>query len=325
MVRNRCILTLAIVTSAGTLMTPGVAAGRHSFQGVVCPEAQRVEAEELPAIPIPPSTCDLRGRTISDHGVSATVPAPGEAVYVAGSGPNFGEEFAIETARDGTVHLRFVGAGTAHEAGEAVTAAADPDPCFDDANAAFAQESDTHQWRYNHSSTDSSVTQSGAEGAIRRGAFNITNAYNNCGQGWGNSQYGASESYNGTTSRRADVDTGTNNCNARDEANVRDFGDLAAGTLGLACTWYFPISYEIVETDLRFNTDYNWDILPEPCSTEYDVEAIATHEWGHAFGQSHVSESAHGLLTMSTNSEGPCQSSERTLGRGDFLGLVNRY
>lgn len=252
-------------------------------------------------------------------------PPPARQYTWAGTGPSFGEEFAIETREDGTVELRFVGSGVGHEAGEGLTAAADPDPCFDDANSSFAQESDTHQWRYNHASTDSSVSSSGAEGAIRRGAFNITNAYNNCGQGFGNSQYGASESYNGTTSRRADVDNGTNNCNARDEANVRDFGDLATGTLGLACTWYFTISYEIQESDVRFNTDYNWDVLPEPCSTEYDVETVATHEWGHTFGQGHVSESGHGLLTMSTQIEGPCQDSERTLGRGDFLGLVNKY
>lgn len=219
--------------------------------------------------------------------------------------------------------MRFVGPGSGSEGNERLTAASDPDPCFDDANSAFAHESDTHQWRYNHASTDSSVTAAAAEGAIRRGAFNITNAFNTCGQGFGNSQYGNAESYNGTTSKRADIDNGTNNCNARDQANVRDFGDLGAGVLGLTCTWYTLVFAEIQETDIRFNTDFNWDVLPEPCSNEYDVEATATHEWGHAFGQGHVSESGHGLLTMSTNSEGPCQDSERSLGRGDFLGLVN--
>lgn len=294
--------------------------------GPLCPEGREVPAEQLGSTVIPRSACDLRGRIISDHGVSATVPPAGEAVYVGGTGPSFGQELAVETARDGTIHLRFVGpGGSGDEATEGVTAAGDPDPCFDDANSSFAQESDTHQWRYNHASTDSSVGSLVAEGAIRRGAFNITNAYNNCGQGFGNSQYGASESYNGSTSRRADVDNGTNNCNARDQANVRDFGDLGSGVLALTCTWYVLVSYEIQETDIRFNTDFSWDALPEPCSTEYDVEAVATHEWGHAFGQSHVSESGHGLLTMSTASEGPCQDSERTLGRGDFLGLVNKY
>ena len=48
-------------------------------------------------------------------------------------------------------------------------------------------------------------------------------------------------------------------------------------------------------------------------------------ERGHNFGLGHVSESDHGNLTMSDRSNGPCQSSERSLGRGDAKSLNNKY
>jgi hypothetical protein len=46
-----------------------------------------------------------------------------------------------------------------------------------------------------------------------------------------------------------------------------------------------------------------------------------THERGHTFGLGDVSESSHANPTMSSASNGSCQISERTLGKGNAKGL----
>lgn len=61
------------------------------------------------------------------------------------------------------------------------------------------------------------------------------------------------------------------------------------------------------------------------CRGRYDVESSMTHERGHTFGLGEASESRHGKLTMSSESNGTCQTSERSLGKGDAYGLNRKY
>jgi hypothetical protein len=72
---------------------------------------------------------------------------------------------------------------------------------------------------------------------------------------------------------------------------------------------------------------HNWTTRPKArsCKGKYDVESTVAHERGHTFGLGHVPESGHGNLTMSDRSNGPCQLSERSLGRGDVRGLGEKY
>ncbi|MGY5884381.1 matrixin family metalloprotease [Modestobacter lacusdianchii] len=59
------------------------------------------------------------------------------------------------------------------------------------------------------------------------------------------------------------------------------------------------------------------------CSgSTYDLRGVTAHEWGHAFGLDHTSPS--GGLVMKP-SIGYCDTSLRSLGRGDQLGIDFLY
>jgi hypothetical protein len=77
---------------------------------------------------------------------------------------------------------------------------------------------------------------------------------------------------------------------------------------------------------MLINSDIDWALSEESCRRgEELLEATITHEFGHIFGLSHVSERTHGDLTMSPTSNGPCVADEITLGLGDVLGLEELY
>ena len=65
--------------------------------------------------------------------------------------------------------------------------------------------------------------------------------------------------------------------------------------------------------------------MTDSCRGRYDIESTVTHETGHTFGPGEADESAHGDLTMSAQSNGACQTSERSLGRVVARGLNSKY
>jgi predicted Zn-dependent protease len=105
---------------------------------------------------------------------------------------------------------------------------------------------------------------------------------------------------------------------------VVGFGTPPSGYLGMTCWW--TMSGIIFESDMRLNKAYYHFYVNKPssCSNRYSIEAVATHEFGHAFGLAHVSETYHPSLTMSTVIRS-CQASESTLGLGDVRGLNALY
>lgn len=179
----------------------------------------------------------------------------------------------------------------------------------------------TLEWSFNSSALPSGLSATSIESKLKAGMSNITNSDNSCGFG---DIVSATHKYLGRKSKSPNIDSG-GNCTTNDGQNMVGFGDLPAGTLGVACTWFS--NGIAVNSDIKFNkVDHKWTTNPssDACSNKFSVEGVMTHEAGHAFGLGHVSEASHPGMTMSTKSA-PCQNSESTLGRGDVLGLRARY
>lgn len=118
-------------------------------------------------------------------------------------------------------------------------------------------------------------------------------------------------------------------CKANDRKSVVGFGDLPRGYTGNTCVWSWIVEGpdRINSADVRLNkADYRWTTrVTRSCRGRHDVESTMTHERGHTFGLGDVSDASHPNLTMSSRSNGACQISERSLGKGDAIGLNEKY
>jgi hypothetical protein len=194
-------------------------------------------------------------------------------------------------------------------------------PCGDGAYTLFPAAWDgSYRWRFKWSSVPEDLDPAKVLAALRRAASNVVNADNDCGDP---DLVSARHRYDGVTFRGPNISNGSA-CGQRDGVSVVAFGDLAPTDLGMSCWW--SLDGRTVEADIKLNrVEYGWVLgISAGCHLRWSVEAVATHEFGHAFGLDHVSEVAHRELTMSPLIS-PCQSQERTLGRGDLLGLQARY
>jgi len=289
-----------------------------------------IDATDLPRF-VEPGECPVRGRVIEDVGVGSVVPEPGEGVYAEALTTAGAQELEVTRLPDGTIELEHVG----DDAGDVpalepargdLAAARAPGECSDEA---YTDE----DWRvtiglsysFNRTTTPREIRADAAQGAITTAGTNITGTRNNCGL---EDQVPAEMKYLGDTDSEANISR--TNCEDPDEISVVSFGDLAGSILAGTCTWRArnPSGYnEVVESDVKINkANFKWAANPRArtCRDKYDLQSVMTHEWGHTFGLGHVSEEAHGRLTMSTLIR-DCQKSERTLGKGDVRGLNNKY
>jgi hypothetical protein len=309
------------VAVAVILMLVSVAgAPAVSAVGPCVPSDGTLDARDLPRT-VNLTDCDISGRRVSDGSLSVVVPPPGFGAGAESYGVD-SDIFAVETSQDGIVTFLYEGSEGDQTAGDGTG----PPACEDTAyNLEGHEEDDLFQWYFNADSTPGEITKAEAESALRAGIINITHSENNCGMG---DNVSATSNYLGRTNRTADMDSegGCATMFGRDQVSVVDFGNHQK--VGKACWWYVPLvgTDELLEGDFRLNkADYDWTVSPGTgCSNDYDVESVATHEWGHIFGMAHVAEDGHANLTMSTQVS-PCTSGQRTLGRGDVLGLRQIY
>jgi Matrixin len=207
--------------------------------------------------------------------------------------------------------------------GQGVSAAASPPPCSDSAYGFIGPGSawaSTLGWRFRSSSVPSGLSTSGVLAVIKKSFRNVVNARNNCGR---SDHVSATQNYLGTTTRGPNV-TAAGSCGSPDGTSVVAFAPLDGSYLAYTCIWWNGANH-IYEMDMRLDPAQSWAVSLATCNGEWMLEAVVTHEAGHAFGLAHVGEANHGRLTMSPNIDGVCENRESTLGLGDVLGLEALY
>jgi hypothetical protein len=217
----------------------------------------------------------------------------------------------------------FHGDGTRVSSASAVLAASSPAPCNDSKYSFIGPSSawaSTLGWRFRTSSTPGGLSSSDVLATLKKAFKNITNSRNDCGLA---DEVSATSSYLGTTSRKPGV-SAAGGCTGTDGYSVIGFAPLDDYYAGYTCIWWNG-SNQIYEMDMRLDPNQPWALSLASCSNELMMEALATHEVGHAFGLGHVSEAKHGRETMSVYIDGLCENQESTLGLGDVLGLRSLY
>jgi len=107
-----------------------------------------------------------------------------------------------------------------------------------------------------------------------------------------------------------------------DERNIVAWRDLGgSGIIAVNYLWFNPATKEIVESDVVFNTYYDWSVMGE--SDKMDLQNIATHEFGHN-GLNDLRPPKDWALTMYGYSDFG-DTDKRSLGTGDRLGIQKLY
>jgi hypothetical protein len=259
------------------------------------------------------------GETYRAEGLAVVVPQPGHEAWAAALDVHGGQRWiGVQTAADGSVSVTRSRAASTHGASPgAAPASACTDGGYDLYSSSWKK---MFKWRFNVSSTPSSLNRDQTTSALRAAVTNITHADNNCGL---SDKVSATSNYEGSTSKPANIGVDSS-CKSSDGTSVVAFGDLLSGDLGIACWW--SSGNAIQEGDFKLNKiESTWTVdIGSKCQVKYVVEDVATHEFGHVFGLDSLSEILHPALTMSLVML-PCQRSETTLGLGDVLGLEALY
>lgn len=323
-------ISLFVVVAVGTTTrTPAAQTSGETY------EACRSGKETISASALPEAVslerCPVGDRVIRDNGIGTVLPAPGQSIYVDALTTTGSQELEVTRYKDGTLELEHVGDETeaAQPSPEVGAAARGRSPCRDGHyNNLDRKVYADLKWYFNPRTIPSGLSRKGAARAIRKGTLNITEVQDGCGipdrVRW-------RMLYQGATRATAQLGTG-GNCNGNDRDTVVSFGRLPERALAVTCTITVnekgPNNNRVKWSDIMLNKVHvKWTTRPQSrsCKRRFDVESTITHERGHTFGLGHVSESSHRNLTMSERSNGPCQSSERSLGRGDALGLNRKY
>ena len=105
-------------------------------------------------------------------------------------------------------------------------------------------------------------------------------------------------------------------------SNTVGWGVIPDRYLAVTCT--YSIGAFPYRSDQKYNTKYNWNTgSGTACrGNKYDLQGVATHEFGHTYGLDHSAGSNNQVMKPSA---AMCESSMRQLGRGDIRGITFLY
>ena len=312
------VLVVLVMWPATQLM--GAVATSPTPQVDVCAWQGDIPVEVLVASPDP--SCSLVGRVVYSGNAAVTIPPAGMGVGAAGAKSAIGEalDLTVTTSLSGDITVE-----VEEELHVEATAARrrNVDACKD-----AQYKTGGHAWRtpltwtFDDRTTPRHLTTAKAVNDLRAGAANITAGRNDCGLARVTT---VASSYAGVSRTRPDIDVVGNDitCGDYNATNSVDFGPLPRGVYGWTCYWW-DSSNQMVGADMRVSSSPAVTTkVARGCRNRYDLQAIATHEWAHAFGLGHVSP-ANRNLTMPPYLLA-CSGDQRTLGLGDYKGIEALY
>lgn len=191
-----------------------------------------------------------------------------------------------------------------------------------------AYQQHTFTWVMNVDSVPSYLDRAGAEWATQQATATVARAQSPCPIDGSDRATPPVVIYAGPTRRHANVtpDVECFPSGRSDGISVVSFGKLPTDVVAVTCT--YSHRGDIWQSDVLLSDApgaFTLDPGDGLCVDSYDLQAVMTHERGHSFGLGHVPESpGTDELTMSSFM-GRCDSSARTLGVGDVLGLRRIY
>ncbi len=117
--------------------------------------------------------------------------------------------------------------------------------------------------------------------------------------------------------------TSSTNWGENDGKNIVCFGSITdAGVLAQNVLWYESSSGKILDSDIQFNTNFSWNT--DGSSTDYDIQNVGTHEFGHSVGLADLYAALDSEKTMyGYSSKG--ETKKRTLDQDDINGIIYLY
>lgn len=319
------VLTASLGTAeAATSHHDPAAARRSAAVADLCASRGPIQAADL-AAGIATADCSLEGRVVVSGNTAVVVPPAGHGVGADGVSAAGGVASpSLEvTNMGGVLRASTGGAPSVERSAPAAEAARAVGACRD---GHYRLESGGHPWRtslrwnYQSRSNPARFPRARALAQIKAGMTNMRTGHNDCGL---KARLATPARYLGTSTAGPNIKVrgGRVSCGSFNRRNVVGWGSLPDGLLGWTCYWWGGNNH-MIGTDMRLSPSKKVVLrYPSGCSQKYDLQSLATHEWGHAWGLDHV---ANRNLTMH-HFLPPCATSFRTLGLGDFRGMRKLY